>query len=72
MTTPQDAFRKLQQQLQNSQRRFGAGGGGNPRGPIGAIGGLLLLGGVAWTFNNALFNGSIFYIVSSYASSNLD
>lgn len=38
--------------------RFGAGGGGpGPRGALTGIGGLILLGGGVWFFNNALFNG---------------
>lgn len=39
--------------------RFGGAGGGAPvpRGAIGAVGGLVLLVGGAWVFNNALFNG---------------
>jgi prohibitin 2 len=38
--------------------RFGGGGSmPNPRGALTGIGGLLLLGGGAYLFNNALFNG---------------
>lgn len=40
--------------------RFGAGGAGGPgpRGALTGIGGLILLGGGVWFFNNALFNGT--------------
>jgi hypothetical protein len=39
------------------QAQRGAGGGGpGPRGVAGGVGGLLLLGGGAILFNNALFN----------------
>jgi len=55
-------FADLQRALQNAQqqgRRFGAGGagGGGPRG-IGAMAGLIFLGGGAWLVSNALFNGA--------------
>jgi prohibitin 2 len=54
-------FADLQRALQNAQqqgRRFGAGGagGGGPAG-IGAMAGLLLLGGGVWLASNSLFNG---------------
>jgi len=53
-------FADLQRALQSAQqqgRRFGAGGGGaGPRG-VGAIAGVVLLGGGVWLASNALFNG---------------
>ena len=54
-------FAELQRALQSAQaqgRRFGAGGGGGggPRG-IGALAGVVLLGGGVWLASNALFNG---------------
>lgn len=57
---PQDILRKLQQGLANAKqqgRRFGAGG--NPRGPVGAVGGVLLLVGGYVIVNNSLFNGAL-------------
>ncbi|KAF1356592.1 band 7 family-domain-containing protein [Delphinella strobiligena] len=59
MSDPREMWKNLQRQLENAQqqgKRFGAGGGGNPR---SAIGGVALLGlgvGGIWLFNNALFN----------------
>ena len=56
--SPQETWRRLNQGLQQAQRRFGQGGGGpNPRGALGGAAGLLLLGGGAWLFTNALYNG---------------
>lgn len=57
---PQETWRRLQQTLQNAQqqgKKFG-GGGGNPRGAIGGVLGLAILGGGAVLLNNSLFNGS--------------
>jgi len=54
-------FQELQQQLaraQESGRRFGAGGGGgSPRGALGGLAGLIILGGGAVVLSNSLFNG---------------
>lgn len=54
-------MRNAQQQLQKAGRRFGGAGGGGPgpQAPFTAIGGLLLLAGGAYAFNNALFNGRL-------------
>lgn len=54
---PQERIRQLQSTLRNASQR-GFPGGGNPRGFIGGIGGLILAGGAVWAFNNALFNGT--------------
>lgn len=56
---PREAFRKLQQTIQNARRGSGMGGG-PPKGSIGAGIGLLLLGGGVFLANNALFNGMSF------------
>ncbi|KAL9072274.1 MAG: hypothetical protein Q9157_005164 [Trypethelium eluteriae] len=57
--SPQETWRRLNQGLQQAQRRFGQGGGGpGPRGAFGGVAGLLLLGGGAWFFSNALYNGT--------------
>ena len=58
--SPQETWRRLNQSLQQAQRRFGQGGGGGPgpRGAFGGAAGLLLLGGGAWFFSNALYNGT--------------
>ncbi|KAJ9157541.1 SPFH domain/Band 7 family protein [Pleurostoma richardsiae] len=57
----QDYLNRLQQVARQSQGRggFGGPGGGMPRMPKGmggAVGGLILLGGAAYVFQNALFN----------------
>ncbi|KAK4191831.1 band 7 family-domain-containing protein [Podospora australis] len=56
----QDYMNKIQNAAQQSGRRGGFPGGGfpggNPRGLIPGIGGLILLGGGALLFQNALFN----------------
>lgn len=52
MSNPQDAWKKLQRMANQA----GKGGGPAPKGVAGGIGGLLLLGGVAFVGNNALFN----------------
>jgi len=53
-------FQELQQQLARAQeqgRKFGGGGaGGSPRGAIGGILGLAILGGGAVVLSNSLFN----------------
>ncbi|KAG9228347.1 band 7 family-domain-containing protein [Amylocarpus encephaloides] len=54
MSSPQDAWNQLKQQL--ARRAGGGGGGPSPRGAIGGLGGLILLGGAAMAANNALFN----------------
>lgn len=57
---PQKYFQDLQRTLQNAQqqgRRFGAGGGGNPRQAIGGLVGFALLAGGAVVASNSLFNG---------------
>ena len=40
--------------------RFGGGAGGtpNPRGALGGMASILLIGGGIYLFNNALFNGT--------------
>ncbi|KAK4936346.1 hypothetical protein LTR28_010185 [Elasticomyces elasticus] len=62
MSGPEEMWKKLQRNLVNAQRtgsRFSGGGaGGSPRGAIGGIAGIALLGGTIWVFNNALFNGT--------------
>ncbi|KAK5732251.1 Prohibitin-2, subunit of the prohibitin complex (Phb1p-Phb2p) [Elasticomyces elasticus] len=60
--SPQETWANLQKQfgrMQQQGRKMGAGGGmpgGNPRGALGGIAGIVLLGGGVWLFNNALFN----------------
>src|SRR5277367_1691365 len=49
------AWAQLQKMAQTAQRG-GGGGGSGPRGVGAGIGGLILLGGLAVTVNNALFN----------------
>ncbi|KAK4498525.1 hypothetical protein PRZ48_011183 [Zasmidium cellare] len=58
---PRQMWENLQKNMQRVQQqgaRFGAGGAGGPgpRGALTGIGGLILLGGGVWFFNNALFN----------------
>lgn len=48
------AWAQLQKMAATAQR--GGGGGPSPRGVGAGLGGLLLLGGLAVTANNALFN----------------
>jgi prohibitin 2 len=50
------AWAQLQKMAQTAQRGGGGGGGSGPRGLGAGLGGLLLLGGLAVTVNNALFN----------------
>ncbi|TVY81912.1 Prohibitin-2 [Lachnellula suecica] len=53
MSSPQDAWR----QLTKMANRAGAGGGGpNPKGMVGAVSGILILGGLGIVANNSLFN----------------
>ncbi|KAL2060302.1 hypothetical protein VTL71DRAFT_9697 [Oculimacula yallundae] len=52
MSSPQDAWRKLQQMANQA----GKTGGRSPKGMAGGVGGLLLLGGALAVGNNALFN----------------
>lgn len=51
-------MQRMQKLARQQQQRggFGAGGGGPPRGIGMGIGGLVLLGGVAFLAQNALFN----------------
>jgi prohibitin 2 len=62
-TDPKQMWEQLQKNMQRVQQaggRFsggGAGGAPGPRGALTGIGGLILLGGGVWFFNNALFNG---------------
>lgn len=53
-------FQDLQRQIARAQAqgsKFGGSGGGSPRGAIGGLVGLVLLGGGAVALNNSLFNG---------------
>jgi hypothetical protein len=50
------AWAQLQKMAQTAQRGGGGGGGSGPRGVGAGLGAILLLGGVAVTANNALFN----------------
>jgi prohibitin 2 len=56
-------FQDLQRQLAKAQeqgKRFGAGGGGgSPRGALGGLAGLLILGGGGLILSNSLFNGML-------------
>jgi prohibitin 2 len=57
---PRETLRRLQQSLSRVQRSGGGmPGGGAPRGALGGIAGLVLLGGGAVLVNNALFNGML-------------
>src|SRR4051812_27099388 len=51
--SPQETFRKIQQTLQRAQQQRGGGfgGGGSPRGAIGGLAGLVLIGGLVITVN---------------------
>ncbi|MCJ1482373.1 Prohibitin-2, subunit of the prohibitin complex (Phb1p-Phb2p) [Schaereria dolodes] len=53
---PRETWRRLQQTLASAQQQGRKGFGGNPKGAIGGIAGLVLLGGAAVVVNNALFN----------------
>jgi prohibitin 2 len=52
MSNPQEAWQKLQRMAMQG----GKGGGPTPKGLGGAVGGLLVLGGLAVAANNSLFN----------------
>ena len=54
---PREAWRKLQQALQQQRGRGVNMGPGGPRAAFGGLAGLILLAGGAVAFNNALFNG---------------
>lgn len=57
---PREAWAKIQNVLRAQQSRAGGFGGGRPpKGALGGFGGLLLLGGLYFTFNSALFNGTV-------------
>jgi len=58
---PVDEFMERAQSMMRQAQRAGGGGGGfpggkPPRGALGALGGLILLGGGAMVLSNALFN----------------
>ena len=55
---PQEAWRRLQTELQRRSARFGGAGGGAPRGLGGGAAAVVLLVGGVWAANNALFNGA--------------
>ena len=57
--TPREAWQRLQSALKTQGGRSGFPGGGArpPKGILGGFGGLVLLGGLYFTFNSALFNG---------------
>jgi prohibitin 2 len=52
MSNPQETWQRLQKMAMQG----GKGGGPSPRGLGGAVGGLLVLGGLAVVANNSLFN----------------
>lgn len=62
---PREAWARFQ----NALKAQGPGGGGGsfprgarpPKGALGGFGGLLLLGGLYFTVNKALFNGMDFF-----------
>lgn len=54
---PKEAWQRIQTELARRSQRFGAGGGGPPKGTLGGIGGIVVLAGGIWLANNALFNG---------------
>ncbi|KAK3208170.1 hypothetical protein GRF29_96g1661612 [Pseudopithomyces chartarum] len=55
---PKEAWQRLQTELARRSQQFGRGGGGGgaPKGALGGLGGLVLVGGGIWLANNALFN----------------
>jgi prohibitin 2 len=55
---PQEAWRRLQNELTRRSARFGGAGGGAPKGLGGGVVALALLGGGIFVANNALFNGT--------------
>ena len=57
---PREAWARIQNALKAQQSRAGGFGGARPpKGALGGLGGLLLLGGLYFTFNSALFNGTV-------------
>ena len=65
---PRDAWRKLQQTFANAQQQGRKGMGGAPKGALGGMVGLIILGGGALVFNNALFNGKLKALILSAGS----
>ena len=59
---PREAWARLQNVLRAQSARGGSfpRGGRPPKGALGGFGGLLLLGGLYFTLNKALFNGMDF------------
>lgn len=55
--SPREAWERLVRVVQQRAQQQGGRPGGSPRGIIGGGAALLLLGGLALTANNALFNG---------------
>lgn len=55
---PQEAWRRLQNELTRRSARFGGAGGGPPKGLGAGAAALALLAGGVVVANNALFNGS--------------
>lgn len=56
---PKEAWQRIQNELTRRSQQLGRGGGGGPpKGALGGLGGLVLLGGGIWLANNALFNGA--------------
>ncbi|MCJ1443060.1 MAG: Prohibitin-2, subunit of the prohibitin complex (Phb1p-Phb2p) [Stictis urceolatum] len=53
---PREAFRRMQRSLASMSQRGGGMPGGAPKGALGGLAGLLLLGGGVLLVNNALFN----------------
>ena len=53
---PKEAWQRLQTELSRRTQQFNRGGG-SPKGALGGLGGLVLVGGGIWLANNALFNG---------------
>lgn len=53
---PKEAWQRIQNELTRRTSRLGGSGGGAPKGTVGGIAGLVLLGGGLWVANNALFN----------------
>ena len=64
---PKEAWARLQNELARRTQRMGGSGGGGPKGLLGGMGGLVLLGGGIWVANNALFNGA--YIIDALLQS---
>lgn len=53
---PKEAWQRIQNELTRRTSRLGGSGGGAPKGTVGGVAGLVLLGGGLWLANNALFN----------------